>query len=113
MSIAPFVLYGLMNCPHCLQAEVYLKKAGVPFTVFVANDDPIADEGIKKITGKETSEYPVLLYKVTKDVVVGYKPEEYERLSKSFYSLVSASSPSVFGGQQPDIPQGAQPPQTA
>lgn len=108
VSIPPFVLYGLVGCPHCAEAEAYLKKVGVPFSIFIANLDPIAEEGIKKLTGKEEATYPVLLYKVTKEIVVEYKPEEYERLSKSFYALAGASTPSVFSGEQPNISQSAQ-----
>jgi glutaredoxin len=103
MNIVPFILYGLVGCPTCAQAEEYLRKVGVPFAVFVVNGDPIADEGIKKITGKEVAEYPVLLYKATKELVVGYKPEDYERLAKSFYTLVGTSTPSVFDSQQQPV----------
>lgn len=103
ISIPPFVLYGLIGCSHCAEAENYLKRAGVPFSVFVANEDPIADEGIKKLSGREQSTYPVLLYKLTKEIVVEYKPEEYERLVKDFYSRLSASTPSVFGSEQQPV----------
>jgi glutaredoxin len=108
MGLSPFVLYGLMGCPHCSDAETYLKKAGVPYLINVANEDPIADEGIKKLTGKDAAEYPVLLYKLTKQIVVGYKPEEYEHLVRAFFTFVGSSTPNTFGGQQPDIPQATQ-----
>lgn len=103
MQLPAFVLYGLIGCPHCVEAEAYFRKIGIPFVIVVANEDPIIDEGIKKFSGKEIAEYPVLLYKTTKDIVIGYNPEKYEQLVKSFYALASSSAPSIFGGQQPNI----------
>lgn len=103
MGISPFVLYGLVGCPHCVEAEEYLQKAGIPFTTLVSNNDPIADAGIKTVTGKEIPQYPVLLYKITKELIVGYKPEEYERLVKSFYSLIRTNTGSVFDSGQSTV----------
>ena len=103
ITIPPFVLYGLIGCPHCNEAEMYLRKAGVPFMSIVSNDDVIIDEGIKKILGLERSEYPVLLYKISKEVVKGFQPDQYERLTKSFYSFVGSSAPSTFSGQQQPV----------
>jgi glutaredoxin len=103
MNVPPFTLYGLMGCPSCSQAENFLKTRGMSFNIVVANDDPITHEGVKKVTGQE--QYPVLLYRPTKEIVVGFKQEDYERLINSFYVIASANSPSVFGGGQQFIPQ--------
>lgn len=101
MTITPFVLYGLLGCPHCGEAENYLKRAGVPFFSFVANEDPIADEGLKAITKQDKADYPVLLYKLTKQIVVGYRPEQYEQLVRDFYTRVGAGTSDTFSGQHP------------
>jgi glutaredoxin len=98
MNIPPFVLYGLIGCVHCVKAEGYLRKVGVPFTIYLGNDDPIIDEGIKAMIKKGASEYPLLLYKPTKELVIGFQSEKYERLVRTFYSVSQSSVPSAFGG---------------
>jgi glutaredoxin len=99
IQLPPFVLYGLFGCPHCVEAEKVLREAKVPAQLTISNDDPIISAGIMTLTGKD--EYPVLLYRPTKEVISGFKPLEYDRIIKSFNSLVSASTVSVFdSGQQ-------------
>lgn len=95
-----FTLYGLIGCPHCAVAEQFLKARNIPFIAMFANDDPIIDAGIKAVTGKPESQFPVVLFRQSKEIVVGFKQEDYERLANSFYSLNSTGSPSIFAGQQ-------------
>jgi glutaredoxin len=98
--IVPFTLYGLVGCPHCVEAESFLRVRNLPFNLVIANDDPIADAGIKDVTGQ--ANYPVLIYKPLKKYVVGFEKEKYAEFADNFYALLSASTPSVFnGGQQP------------
>lgn len=106
MNLTPFILYGLLGCPHCAEAETYLRKVGVPTTLVIANEDPIADAGVKQLTG--SSQYPILIYRPTKEYVVGFLPEKYERLARAFYSVSSAGVPGVFGGEQQPIAEVAQ-----
>ena len=106
MNIPPFVLYGLMGCPNCASAENYIRKIGVPASLNICNGDPICAAGIEKITGK--NEYPVLVYRPSKEIIVGFQPEAYERLARNFYSLHSSSVPSVFGGEEFTVTQAPQ-----
>lgn len=100
MNIPAFTLYGLIGCQHCADSEKFLVSRGLMFNAVIANEDPIANAGIKQITGQE--EYPVLVYKLTKEILKGFVREEYERVANDYYARVSASSPSIFGsGQQP------------
>lgn len=73
----------------------------------VANDDPIINEGIKKLTGSE--EYPVLLAKFNKEIVKGFKQEDYERVAQAFYALNGPSAPSLFGSEQQSQSQASSP----
>jgi len=88
----------------------------------IANDDPVAQEGIlemsrrkiafeSKAAGKSEEEttqavaeakadYPLLVSRVTKEIVTGFKEEEYARVATAYFALVSASAPSVFANQQ-------------
>ena len=102
MTLPAFVLYGLFGCPSCAEAEKYLRKIGVPAALMISNEDPIIDAGVVKLTGE--SRYPVLLYRPTKEVIAGFKPEEYERVARHFYSISSASIPSAFDSQQQSQP---------
>ena len=100
MNVPAFTLYGLVNCPHCANAEMFLTGHGLTFNAVIANEDPIANAGVKQITGQE--EYPVLVYKLTKEILKCFAREEYERVANDYFARVSASSPSIFGsGQQP------------
>lgn len=103
MNIAPFVLYGLVGCQHCESAVQFLSKVGVPFSIVVANDDPVATSGVEKLLGE--SAYPVLIYRPTKEYVKGFEADKYEKLTRAFYAAVGASIPSVFGSGQSDQSQ--------
>lgn len=98
MQLPPFTLYGLVGCPHCASAESFLRSRNIPFIAMIANDDPIVAAGVKQLTGSDS--YPVLVAKFNKEIVSGFKQEDYERVASSFYSLNSPSAPSIFASEQ-------------
>lgn len=67
------------------------------------NSDPIIAAGIKQITGVEES--PVLVSRLSNEVISGFKEPDYERVTKLFYSVAGASAPSIFAGEQQPVPQ--------
>ena len=125
MNIAPFTLYGLIGCPHCQEADTFLRGRGLPTIIVMANDDPVVKEGVlaisrqlvrdeAKVAGKSeeeiaaavaavTDEYPVLVSRVTKEVIKGFKKDQYERIVQTIFALNSASTASVFGSQQQPV----------
>lgn len=106
ISIPAFTLYGLVGCQHCSEAEMFLRTKRLPFILVLANSDPVADLGVRQLTGKD--EYPVLIYKPTKEYVVGFKQDQYERLANAFDTLIGANAVSVFGSQQQPVGQTTQ-----
>ena len=106
MLLPPFRLYALMGCPHCVEAENFLRNRVAPALTVIANDDPIANAGVKQLTGQE--QYPVLCCTFNKEIVVGFKPEDYDRVVKLYHTLAGAGA---FGGAIPDSnPSGQQQP---
>ena len=109
-QLPPFRLYGLIGCPHCVEAETYLRTQNVPAILIVANDDPIAQAGVEKVTG--ASEYPVLCCTLDNSIVRGFNRVEFERLSKLYHSQLGISvSDGVGGEQQPSVPAPTTSPQ--
>jgi len=99
MNLAPFRLYGLSGCGHCQQAEAFMRKNQLPCELIVANNDPVVAAGVKAITSSDN--YPVLISRPTSEVIIGFKPEDYERILKVFTDLASAGTFGAFsGGQQ-------------
>jgi glutaredoxin len=112
LNIPPFTLYGLIGCPHCVRAEQYLKIRNVPYIAMYINGDPIITEGIKQVTNAN-QEAPVLVSRLTNEVISGFKEPDYERVAKLFYSLAGISAPSIFGGAEQPVPQASVQTQTA
>jgi glutaredoxin len=120
MNISPFVLYGLIGCPHCETAEKYLRARNVPANLIIANDDPIAQQGALAIARQKAKdqavgkseeeiaaavaaardEYPLLVSRVTREVINGFKEDDYARVLSAYFAIASTSAPSVFSGQQ-------------
>jgi len=99
-TIPQFTLYGLIGCPHCFQAETFLRARSMPAFLIVSNNDPIIAKGVKEITGQEN--YPVLWHRLTNEIVIGFNQEVYERLAKNYFDGVSAGASGLFSGvQQP------------
>lgn len=111
MQLAPFTLYGLIGCPHCVHAEQYLKIRNVPYIAMYVNGDPIITSGIKQMTGMD--EAPVLVSRISNEVVSGFKEQEYERVTKLFYAVAGPGAPSIFGGEQQPVPPSPVQAQTA
>jgi glutaredoxin len=109
--MAPFRLYGLLGCQHCKAAEDFMRDKRLPCEIIIANNDPIIDDGVIARTGGKEARYPVLLSRITNEIVAGWKPEDYERLDKAFAAQLSAGNPSVFGGGQ--LVDGQAPPTPA
>jgi glutaredoxin len=111
--IAPFRLYGLLGCPHCSTAETFMRDHRLPCEIIIANNDPLISAGNKALTGED--QYPVLLSRITNEVVKGFKVEDYERLDKAFAAQLSAGNPGIFNsgfqsdGQAPPAPTKAAP----
>ena len=82
----PFKLYGLSQCPHCQSALQFVQQRKLPCEVLIADNDPIVSAGVEKVTGK--NEFPVLLSRITSEIITGFKAEDYERLAKIFDTLV-------------------------
>lgn len=99
--MGPFTLYGLQGCPHCAQAETFLRARSIPTILVLANDDPVAIAGVKALTPEPGDKFPVLVSRITKEVKVGFVEEEYERLARTYFAIAGASASSVFGGGQP------------
>lgn len=96
MQIPPYTLYGLVGCPHCEAAEQFLRVRNLPVGLVIANEDPIADAGVKELTGGE--DYPVLVNKITKSILKGFDEGKYRELAEDFYARSGAGAPNVFGG---------------
>lgn len=111
MNLPPFTLYGLVGCPHCVHAEQYLKVRGIPYIAMYVQNDPLISAGIRQVTG--TDEAPVLVSRLSNEVISGFKEQEYERVAKLFYTLAGPSAPSIFAGEQQSVPQSPIETQTA
>lgn len=111
VTIPQFTLYGLLGCPHCSQAETFLRARNIPALLVIANNDPIIIKGIKEVTGQEN--YPVLWHRASNEIVIGFNQEAYERLAKNHFDLVGANSSGLFGGGQQPSPQAQVPPAEA
>lgn len=105
-------LYGLDGCPHCEAAAAFFMGAGVPVQLCSIKDDPVAEEGLKKVLGTEEGakvSVPVLVAFPTKEgerpeVVVGAKYSEYARLVNAFRTSGSDSGSGVPpGGERAPI----------
>jgi glutaredoxin len=109
-QLPPFRLYGLVGCPHCVEAESYLHEKGLPAILVVANDDPIAQAGVKALTGEDA--YPILCCTIDKTIVKGFKRDEFDRLAELYRTTFGGGLHNGVGGQLqpngPDSPQAAE-----
>lgn len=99
-QVPPFTLYGLIGCPHCAEAEAYLRARNLPVNLVVSNEDPIADAGVKAVLGSPM--YPVLIYRPTSAILTGFDEGKYSEVANDYFKRLSAGSANVFGsGLQP------------
>jgi hypothetical protein len=118
-------LYGLQGCVHCQKAEAFLRARSLPTILVTANDDPVAklgniavlQESVKLLakaankseedTAKDVAavieEYPLLVSRVSREVIKGFKEEDYERIAKVYFTIASASPSGVFGPPQQPV----------
>jgi hypothetical protein len=88
----PFRLYGLDGCPHCREAWQFINGHKMPADMVVANNDPVIEKGIVAVIGGTEAQYPVLVSRLTSEIIVGWKPEDYDRLAKVFETLIRTGS---------------------
>ena len=73
-------MYSLSTCPWCRKAKHYFDERGIPYEY--TDYDLVDDERQQKIERDmrdlEAGGFPVV--KIGRDVVVGYKPEQYDDL---------------------------------
>lgn len=78
-----------------------MRSHRLPAELIVANDDPILIAGARAATGSDR--FPILIchFGTVSEMILGWKPEEYNRVEAAFSTFASASAPSLFGsGQQ-------------
>lgn len=97
----PIRLFGLENCSFCEKARSFLIASQVSFDAILSNGDPIITEGVIKLTGK--NEFPVLLSRITNEIITGWKPEEYERVVKVYRALYGAGASNLSVDGKPVV----------
>lgn len=94
----PFRLYGQITCPHCAAAQAFLTASGVAVQTVPIFNDPIAAAGLKQVLAGDVV-FPVLVSLFNNEIVVGFKPDEYERLIKLFNAGNSPSAPDAVANE--------------
>lgn len=85
------------GCQHCEKAIAYLLTRQVPFQRVDITGDPIASKGIK--AALDTEVIPVFVAFQSKEVIKGFKADEYSRLIAAYRS---AGESNVAVGAEPD-----------
>lgn len=80
----PFRLYYMEGCKHCDKAIELLTLEQIPFQRVDITNDPIASKGIK--AALDTEVIPVFIAFHTKELVKGFKADEYHRLITAYRS---------------------------
>jgi len=93
-----FRLYGIPGCPNCVAAERILQQLQLPFQAIYAGGDPVIAEGVKVLTGdKDKVRVPVLvLLGDNSEVVVGFDPDKYRQIIKTFKERELANADKTF-----------------
>ena len=92
-------LYGVDGCPHCEAAAAFFMGAQVPVQLVSTTDDPIAQEGLKKILEKEQVEVPVLVSFVTKEIIRGADFGNYQRVVEAYRASLQSGTTNIPAGQ--------------
>ncbi|MBC3910315.1 glutaredoxin family protein [Undibacterium umbellatum] len=74
-------LYGTTSCPHCENARLYLKRAGIPF-----NDQIIDRSSIASTAYKQLGEVHVPVLVSKQKLIVGFDEKYYANLSQQVYA---------------------------
>lgn len=106
--IFPFRLYSLENCPFCLQARNFLVGSGVPWEDIISDNDPIIKTGIEKLAGEDR--FPVLLSRVTNEIILGWKEEDYKRVVEAYNRINGAGATNLSVDRKPVVGEGEKPP---
>ena len=101
-------MYVLDGCPSCQKAANFVQSKQVPCEFILANNDPIITAGKKSLNNGE-DKYPVFVCNMTKDIIVGFKEEDYDRVCKAAGVLFGNSTWNVSGGGQPNNAQAPSP----
>ncbi|MGD0231351.1 MAG: glutaredoxin family protein [Syntrophorhabdales bacterium] len=74
------VMYSLSTCPWCMKAKKYFEEQGVAYDYvdYDRADDQTQQNIYREMHDIEAGGFPVV--KIGRDVVVGYKPDEYKEL---------------------------------
>jgi hypothetical protein len=91
-----------------MEAEMFLRDNSLPYSAVVANDDPIAQAGVKQLTGAE--DFPVLCCTLDRTIVRGFNLVEYKRLLE-LYRLESGAG-AVARANPQQHSDGEAPPET-
>lgn len=88
-----FRLYGNEGCPYCEQAAQFLLQRQLPVQFVAVGDDPILQEGIKRVLKSEQVLVPALVSFLTGEVISGFKEGEYKRVADHFNAQRRVSLP--------------------
>ena len=99
--LLPFRLYSLENCPYCSQAKQFLMQNRVQGDEVIADKDPIIEQGAIKLTGKPN--FPILVCRLTNEIITGWKQDEYERVLKAYTALYGASTSNLSVDGKPVV----------
>lgn len=104
-----FRLYGQVGCPHCAQAEQFLRVRNLPAQIIPLFGDPVVASGIQAITGGDAIPVLISFLSPEVEVIVGYKENEYKRLAELFFDVMSrASTPDAPIAQSDNSGQASQ-----
>jgi glutaredoxin len=101
-------MYVLEGCPSCQQAVNFMQSKQLPCEIILANNDPIIKAGNEQLNNG-VDNYPVFMCNMTKDIVVGFKLEEYERITQAVSVLFRNGTWNVNNSGQPTLVQNTPP----
>lgn len=93
--MAEFRLFLKDGCSSCELAKAWaMGNQDCPVEMWRIGNDPVLNAGVEKFGGT-----PVLISFLTNEYVVGFNPNEYERLRKLYLERSSPSSFRVAGAE--------------
>lgn len=103
--LLPFRLYSLENCPYCSMAKQFLMQNKVQGDEVVADKDPIIEQGAIKLTGK--SNFPILVCRLTNEIITGWKEDEYKRVVATYNALYGTATSNLSVDGKPVVQEPA------
>ena len=109
-----FRLYVKAGCSNCDAAMQWFKERfnypNPPIEFWAIGNDPVLNDGCSVwLAKKPDSTLPVLVSFLTNEVIVGLKPEEYQKHVDIFLKRSSPSSFTLAGPESNGAGQAAQP----